>query len=262
MKQSIIALLASATAAQGFGEWDNYKYCAYDKELEVDDEEVPAEFLYSSDQCAVFCMMASEESDFEDGTPMCCDYEKFANGSYACNLYTTDVVFDDDATEYEVGYEEASFLFTSGDYYTLEDYNMTVNATMVEEGCNTTCIDSMLDMVPPESLESITMTCGCPNFFLRYNKAQTLNLAETTAAGDSKDTDPAPATTNPPKDEGNGTATATTDGEPKADEGKGSKTPYVIGGGVGLIALIGGIVYFKKSQNGDQSEGGNFEKFL
>jgi hypothetical protein len=50
---------------------------------------------------------------------------------------------------------------------------------MVEEGCGADCVDSMVSF-DAESLEGAANDCGCPSFMLRYNKAQTLNLATET----------------------------------------------------------------------------------
>jgi hypothetical protein len=116
MKQSVIALCAS-TAAATFGEWDSANYCAYlDKSTYVDDEEVSADYKYSSEACAYFCQDAAEDSDLLVGTNMCCDYEKFADDTYECNLYATNEVLPTDPTDYEAGAEELSFTFAKGDY--------------------------------------------------------------------------------------------------------------------------------------------------
>ena len=131
-------------------------------------------------------------------------------------------------------------LFVKGDGYSLKTYTDTVKATMLEEGCDAGCVDSMTSF-DAESVEGVATDCGCPSYMVRYNNAQTLNLATNTTTNTT-------AGAEAPKEE-----------EPK--EGA-SKTPYFIGGGVGLIALIGGIVYYKKTKDAEQSEGGNFEKML
>ena len=52
---------------------------------------------------------------------------------------------------------------------------------MCEEGCDADCVDSNLTD-DAESFEGVATECGCPTFMLRYNKAQTLNLAEESGA--------------------------------------------------------------------------------
>ena len=67
--------------------------------------------------------------------------------------------------------------FASGDYnYTLQEYIENVKETMVEEGCDADCVDSILT-TDAESFEAVATECGCPTYMLRYNMAQTLNLA-------------------------------------------------------------------------------------
>ena len=66
--------------------------------------------------------------------------------------------------------------FSSGSYnYTLEEYVANVKETMVDEGCDASCVNSTLT-ADASTFEEVSAECGCPTYMLRYNMAQTLNL--------------------------------------------------------------------------------------
>ena len=195
--------------------------------------------------------------------------------------------------------------FQSGEYnYTLQEYVENVKESMIDSGCDATCVDSILT-ADNSTFVDVAAQCGCPTYMLKYNKAQgALSLLEgDVIPGESSDdvaeeqssedddessddedeeqssddeevelgdqtlmlqdaeapaaTEEAPATEAPAATEET-TTTAAPEGE---EAGAGSKTPLYIGGGVGLVALIGGIVWWKKSSD-SENEGGDFEKIL
>ena len=200
---------------------------------------------------------------------MCCDIEQWSDGSSDCVLYASGEVI---ANSYEGGADVfQSMTFTSGNFnYTLEEFVENVKETMVDEGCSAECVDATLT-ANATLFEAVATECGCPTYMLRYNMAQTLNLEssdDTNVSSNSSSLDASPDSsdaTNATDDSNasnatnasndttssgnstngtNGTSAAT---KAKEEEEKGSKTPFIIGGGVGLVALIGGVVYCKKS---------------
>lgn len=303
MKQSVFVLCA-ATASASWGEWDTSNYCDFSQE-EVAQEKITSEFYYSSDQCSYFCQTSDQErDDITYGTDLCCDFEQWADGSYDCTLYQVDPAgeatlvnsFENDGS----GDEFQSMTFSSGEYnYTLQEYVENVKESMIDSGCDATCVDSILT-ADNSTFVDVAAQCGCPTYMLKYNKAQgALSLLEgDVIPGESSDDEAeeqsfeeddessddedeeqssddvevelgdqtlmlqdaeAPAATEEaPAATEETTATAAPEGEEAA---AGSKTPLYIGGGVGLVALIGGIVWWKKSGD-SENEGGDFEKIL
>jgi hypothetical protein len=131
--------------------------------------------------------------------------------------------------------------FTSGEYnYTLQEFVENVTESMGDEGCNATCVDSILT-ADAASFEAVATECGCPTYMLRYNNAQTLNLEGEEAGEEATAPEAADEEAAETEEAGEGAA------ETEDETAGGSKTPYVIGGGVGLVAIIGGIFFYKKS---------------
>ena len=56
-----------------------------------------------------------EESNYPVGTPMCCDYAKYADGSYQCILYTGDNTIDVNKDDFPDD-TFLAFTFTHGVY--------------------------------------------------------------------------------------------------------------------------------------------------
>ena len=49
---------------------------------------------YTVDQCTAQCKKMDEENNYPEGTPMCCDYASYSDGSFQCILYTGQNVID------------------------------------------------------------------------------------------------------------------------------------------------------------------------
>ena len=175
MKQTIIALLVSFTSAT-WGEWDGANYCSYEQDV-VGQEKIESDFYYSQDQCASFC----EQSDQQDttisyGTSLCCDYEQWADGSYDCTLYKGNTTVENQFVNDGSGDEFQSMTFESGDYrYSFAEYIENIKESMIDEGCDQSCVNDVFS-AGQENFEEIASTCGCPEFMLNYNKANTVNL--------------------------------------------------------------------------------------
>ena len=245
--------LCAATASATWGEWDSTNYCDFSQE-EVDQEKITSDYYYSSDQCSYFCQITDQEDDTTpNGTDLCCDYEQWANGSYDCTLYkggsTIANSFENDGS----GDEFQSMTFTSGDYqYTLQEYIENVKESMIDEGCEPSCVDAALTATETD-FEAVATACGCPTYMLRNQKAQgTLNLQDAPAAQEPAAEAPAaeePAAEKPAAE------------TPAAEEPvkRAKADPLVVFGGVATVfAILCTIV--KCSKRLDDNEGGEFEK--
>ena len=165
--------------------------------------------------------------------------------------------------------------FQSGDYrYGLDDYVKNVKDSLIDAGCAQTCVDDVLT-ADAATIKAAASNCGCPQFMLQWNAHNpTLALAEGEAP--PAETEPAaaePTAAEPAAAEPNTTEPVATEptqpaGEadpapqenPEPENSSESKTGLYVGGGLGVLALIGGIVYYNKSKPSEENEGGEFER--
>jgi hypothetical protein len=146
--------------------------------------------------------------------------------------------------------------FASGEYnYTLQEFVDNVKESMVDGGCNSTCVDSILT-ANASTFEAVSTECGCPTYMLRYNQAQTLNLADEAPAEEAKAEEPAaeaPADKEVPETE------ETSENKTEEPVAVGNYTPlFVIGGSLGLVSLLIGV-FCCRNKSGSENEGGDFE---
>ena len=264
MKQTALTMLVATTTAS-WGEWDRQEYCDYTQD-KVDTENIDSDFYYTTEECAYFCETTDQETgDIAYGDALCCDFEAWEDGSYDCTLYKGDSTLENgyvapvSADGTVMGNDFQSMTFASGDYrYGPAEYVENVKNSMIDAGCGDYCIADLFagNSTNSTNITAVAEECGCPEFMLQWNDAQTSTL--------SLEEEPAPEGGAP--EEGAPVEGAPEEGAPEGEatpEGEaGSKTPLFVGGGVTVVALIGGLVYWKKNSSSDdaEGEGGEFEK--
>ena len=80
------SLLLSSISAE-WNVWQDYEYCNYDQKLVA--EEFRSDPDYSISSCTDFCRETTfkNANNYYWGDAMCCDFEKWDDGSYNCYVY-------------------------------------------------------------------------------------------------------------------------------------------------------------------------------
>ena len=256
MKQTVVSMLVATTTAS-WGEWDRQEYCDFNQD-KIDTENISSDYYYTTEECSYFCETTDQSNgDIAYGDGLCCDFEAWEDGSYDCTLYKGRVTLENgyvapvgtDGTV--MGNDFQSMTFSSGDYrYGPAEYVENVKNSMIDAGCGDYCV---ADLFAGNSSNSTNITalaeeCGCPEFMLQWNDAQTSTLS----LQDAEPETPAPEGGEAPAPEGGETPA------PEGEEAGGSKTPLMVGG-IGIVALIAGLVKWKMSSSTEEEGGTDFD---
>ena len=96
MKVSFTALLASATMAQS---WTKFSYCDYSQF--VVEEYTSSDVNYDSTTCFEWCLAKDAGAmGYTAGDDMCCDFEKWVDGTFNCYLYAGGKTVPQDMDDY------------------------------------------------------------------------------------------------------------------------------------------------------------------
>ena len=97
MKSAFMFAAVGSASAQT---WKEFSYCDYDQF--VVEEIIVTDPTFDATQCYNWCLEvdAGVASDYNAGDNMCCDFERWVDGSFNCYLYAGGKTVDQDMNDY------------------------------------------------------------------------------------------------------------------------------------------------------------------
>ena len=159
MKYSFAAVLLGSASA----EWDQWQadyYCDFNqKEVDLYNS---YDATYTVDQCTSKCQQMDEEATYPIGTPMCCDYANYSDGSFQCILYTGQTVVDVNKDDFPDD-NFLAFTFTHGEYQgsappSTDDDDNDRQPTRPDQGPEMQDEEERMMMEEPEASKILTLS--------------------------------------------------------------------------------------------------------
>jgi len=136
--------------------WKNDQNCDRDSESMMS-ENVPTDYFYSPDMCAVKCMEALEGST--GSGQACCDYQALDSG-YKCALYPTEKTQHHSP---EDKFQALLLEYGGNTRYSVPDFIKNQRELLTQSGCREDCVAQTM-CAPDGFVTETAKNCGCPDF--------------------------------------------------------------------------------------------------